>query len=277
MLKWLISLTGIDDFLEAIFNTTWARISSLILKWCETAIGFSTGYTGNFWTQPLIQGFLNFSRWVGVGMVAATTVLLIFDVVEDASRQKNIDYTMVFASFFKGLAFAIIAPEAGKYALVITNKMAGNLKISNVMLQTNLVESIKVKGNPVVASIIVGLACYIFLIVSLARFGTMFVQCLTPCLYVSDIIRGETAAMGSWIRQTVAIAITHLIETALFYLGVYFMTVDVAWLLSAACWIGMIQTKKVLDKYGMSCGVTGVVSSAWQVASTGINLATKLI
>jgi len=276
MLKWLLNISGIEELLGEIFTYAWKRASEWITKSCEKLINLSSTAADKFWDYDLILGFLRFSRWVAVGVVAASTVMLIFDVVEDAGRQRKIDFTVVYTNFFKGLAFALIAPEAGKYALMVINQLAGSLKISGI-LQTNLVNNINKTGNPVVTWILVAIASVVFLVMSLARFGTMFVQCMTPCLYVSDIVRGETAAMGSWIRQTTAIAITHLIQTSLFYLGAYFTGIDFTLFLAGACWIGMIQTKKVLDKYGMSCGVTGVVSSAAQAAVQGITLVSKVL
>lgn|GEM_PF-1335411 len=270
-LKWLLGLSGIDELLTELWDATWLRISKWILAQCENLIYKSTSSADGFWNEAIINQFLDFSRWISMGIVAAATVLMIFDVVEDAARQRQIDYTVIFGNFFKGLAFAIIAPYAGKYILTITSTLAGSLQLSSV---SEIVKGIP-KTNPVAGYLYVAAASVFFYIMSLARFGTMFVQSLTPCLYVSDIVRGETAAMGSWIRQTVAISLTHLIQTSLYYLGVYFMLHSNI-TLCLACWIGMTQTKKVLDKYGMSSGVTGIVSSAGQVVSTGISLVSKI-
>jgi hypothetical protein len=257
--------------LESILDGLGEWFNKKVLMLCEWGIGMSTSAANGFWDVPLINSFISFIQWVSVGMVAAATVMLMADIMEEAGKERHIEWSMIFTNFFKGVGFALVAPTAGKYALLISSQMANLLNLSealtsktNVMLQ-----------NPIWLLLVTIIACLIFAFMSLSRFGIMFVQILSTPLYISDIVRVETAAMGSWIRQTVAIALTYLFQTILFYLGAFFMTMQTQPFLGLACWLAMPQVSKILQKYGMSTGVTGVVSSAASAAQTGLYLMSR--
>lgn len=256
--------------LQSIFDELRVIIAQKLLEAAEWAIGISTSAADGIWDHPVIVMFLGFIRWLNVGVLGAATILLIFDIIEETGKQRTIEWSMIIINFMKAFAFAIIAPYAGKYALLFSARLAGTLQLSTAASQLrNAVPSLSFFIIVVVLA-----ACIIFAFMSLSRFGAMFVQVLSSVLYVSDIVRGESASMGSWLRQTVAIALTYLIQTILFYLGVFFLVKDQLFF-ALAFWFAMPQVKTILQKYGMSCGVTGVVSSAATVASAGLQLVSK--
>lgn len=247
----------------------WLQIK--VVNMCQEWIGISTSASDGFWHLPLMVAFVNFIRWVSVGMVAASTVMLLADIIEEAGKDRHIEWSTVIMNFFKGLGFALIAPSAAINMLMISSQLAGALDLSTALIYTND----QMMDMPASLLLIMLIACVVFAFMSLSRFGTMLVQVVSTPLYVSDIVRGETAAMGSWIRQTVAISLTYLIQTILFYLGAYFITMYAQPFLGYACWFALPNVARVLQKFGMSTGVTGVVSSAASVAQAGLQLAAR--
>lgn len=105
---------------------------------------------------------------------------------------------------------------------------------------------------------------------SLFSVGAMFLQALTVFLYVPDIVRGRTTSMGDWIRQTLSILVTYMFRNVLFFIG-FTSAINLDIIAMSCAWITMIGAAKLLQKFGMSSGFGGAVSSTVSIGQSAFS------
>lgn len=120
-----------------------------------------------------------------------------------------------------------------------------------------------------IGAAVTSIACIYFLYQALKCFGAMFVQIMTAFLYIPGILRGDTTAMGSWMRQTVAIALSFFFKYLCFYLALVYLVQGNIYL-TITFWTVMAASDKILDKFGWSFGTGGNLSGAANLAMQGL-------
>jgi hypothetical protein len=74
-------------------------------------------------------------------------------------------------------------------------------------------------------------------------------------LYLFSIPSGNTDGFMEWCRQTVAIALTNVIQTALLYIGLSLMSTDITKIfLGIGVIMGAGKVEEIAGRYGMATG-----------------------
>lgn len=255
-----------DMFLNSM-QKTFLEFATLILGWVNTALN-------SFWNDGVITGLFEVSKNVGRAIFVLAFIVMLLDIVEDHAANKPVYASTVIGNIFKALFFIEFAPVLGQYSLLVGERLMSVINLSESLSVLNLSERMTATGLiGAIQWIIMLVALIYFFIATLKRYSVMLIQILQCTLYIPPILRGDTTAMGGWLRQTVAISLTYFFQYLLFYLGLYFYLRSNL-LPSMALWLGMKEVPKILEKYGLSMGTGGNIgSSIAGLAQTGLMLA----
>lgn len=225
--------------------------------------------------EPMIISLLDFGIWVGRLVFVVSIVILLIDLAEEASSFKSdqfkvIEWPTIFFNIIKAVAFMEFAPRGAVLAMQVSSSMVGTLDAAEYFKDVSFSP-----GNLTMAMLIGLVAAICFAGVSIMRFGAILIQAFTPFLYVADIIRGHTTSMGDWMRQTIAIILTFLLQNILFIQGC------ISWasgstIIAYMLWLTMVFTSKYLTKFGMSSGITGALSSVNGMAQGTLSAVSKI-
>lgn len=262
---------------SAIWSFIQTQLENDLLSLCQQILKLIASCTANFWNEPAINVFLDFSKWANTIVFVVSLIFMLFDMGEEMASGKGIDYGMVFSNSVKAIIFVefncTLAEMSMQVADVLTTGL--HLQITN---DTSIFNNFMPTSGSVLFMILMLLAILIamivFFVMSVMRYGGMFVHILSSSLYITDILRGDTTSMGAWIRQMVAIAGTYIIQYYTFYLGMYYL-IQKQIIMCAICWTGMFGVSKILQKFGYSTGTRGVFNSLGSLASQGIGLLAK--
>lgn len=261
---------------DLLVNTFFQKFQTGVVNFFTSLISVVTQGVLNLFNTPILLDFVEMGILVGRLVFGATFLILLIDLLEEAGSWKSeqakaIEWTTIFFNLIKAVVFMEFAPKAGIvcFRLIVesvstfdpTPYLNGMLTSIPSMLIGALVGIVAVGG---------------FAIVSVMRFGAILVQSFTVFLYVPDVVRGHTTAMGSWIRQTVANLLTFFLQYVMFFMGLT-LCVDGQFVPACALWIVMCMLSKYLDKYGMSTGVTGAISTASHTAQSACHAISAMI
>lgn len=251
-MTWLFELYGnwVTDFFMKMFQDLTETVITLVLPLIDS-----------FWDNDILNGFLDFSEMANGVVLVLTLVVLGFDIVEE---QKGINWVQIVTNLIKGGLFAVFARYIGMSTLLISNLIVKNIKLEvDVGAIWNLSFSFPGSQLPVtiICSIILIAAFVSFAVVCAMRNASMFVLMMSSMLYIPDIIRGDTAKMGDWIRQVIAVSFTFVFQYILFHIGIGgWIKGDLVTALIG--FAGIFIAPKMLQKFGYSSGVTGIMSGA---------------
>lgn len=219
-----------------------------------------------FFNEPLIADSITFGRWLAYGIFAASLVVLLCDLAEEAGSLKSeqfkvIEWPTIFTNLIKAILFIEGASRLSIIGIQIGAQLTGQLNpngyFNGIAFGSGFWD---VLMPPIVLIAAVGFCC-----ITMMRIGAIFIQAFTPFLYVSDIVRGQTTAMGDWLRQTISILLTYFLQHVCFVQGLIFF-MNKSYISCLIVWVTMFGVSKLLSKYGMSSGITGVLSSVGGVA-----------
>lgn len=251
---------------------TWATewIMAGISKAVEAVLESITSLTGGFWDEPAIELFLNFSMTVNIIVMV---VALLFLCVEIAQQSGRVNWTVVFGNFAKVIVFIFFNRYIGLSSILFAEILTENLNLSMDAPSPGALIASIANGTSMVGVafllLIVAVAFVAFFIMSMLRNGMLFVQILTSSFYIPDILSGDTARLGDWVRQTVAISGTYILQYYTFYLGLTYFSTSL--LTCFTFWLAMFSVPRVLEKFGYSSGAAGVLSAAGSVAGAGMS------
>lgn len=218
--------------------------------------------TDSFWKDSLVNVFLNFSVTVNVIVAVVTILILCFDVAEEG---KAINWSQVIGNVMKGALFALFSRYIGLMCLELSNLIVSKLQVKydSETVWTGITNFNS--GQIIMWCIIIIIAFVAFCAMCLVRNASMLVLIMSSSLYVPDIIRGDTAKMGDWMRQVIAVSFTFVFQYVMFNLGVSGLLEGQPFICLGG-FVGMFVVSKMLQKYGYSSGVTGMASSAGNMA-----------
>lgn len=269
-----------NSMLNLIWTFFQTQIKNAMLDICQQIITLIGTGTSTFWTQSLVMDFLDFSKWANYVVFGVTLLFMLFDIGEEIASGKDVDLGIVFTNSVKAMVFvnfnSIIAITCMQLGDIITSSL--NFKLptdQNAMEKALSGIGISSANFIIVVALAILIACLVFFVMSVMRYGAMFVQILASSFYIPNILRGETQAMGDWMRQTVAIAGTYTFQYVTFYCGLYYL-LQYNVIICAIFWAGMMSAGKVLQKFSYSTGTKGVFSSLGSAAGQGISLLSKV-
>lgn len=269
-----------SSLISQVLSALQDQIKNGLLSICNQIISLIATGTAGFWDQPLIKAFIDFSKWTNMVVFVVAVIFMLFDMAEEFASGKDVDYSVVFMNTVKALIFvqfnALFAQMSMAISDILTTNMSFKLPTDTstmyVTINSNFANDIVFD---VLMLLVVLIGVLVFFVMSVMRYGSMFVLILSSSMYISDILRGDTTSMGSWLRQMVAIAGTYTFQYITFYCGLYFL-LDGNIVMCCMLWGGMFSASKILQKFGYSTGTRGVFSSAGSLASKGISLFSKV-
>lgn len=273
------------DLMSNLISLFFTFFENQIKNWFTDALAvmfqLATAITNDFWTDPIINVIMAFMHTIANVILVCSLVFMLFDIAEEASGFKSIPWGTVAINFLKATLFANafiwfgmnitnLAGEITAMFPIADIASADATAILNVFWPAGLIVSIMVACFLVAAYI-----CFIFM--SVLRFTNMFIHIFGGLYYISDIVRGDTSALGSWLRQAIVIACTYIIQFLMFTIGASILLDTSNYLtpstvMGAGMIVGMFFVPKILQKYGQSTGITGIagtVSQAGNILSSG--------
>lgn len=258
--------------IAAFFKYLWTLLCESIIKFIMDVISIINTNLLNAFSIPVISDFIFLGIRLGEILYAATFIILLMDIAEEASSMKSdqfkaIEWTTIFANLVKAFIFVEAAPRLAIMSMQTGARLVKEFDPSSYL---NFINS-TAPHLGLIGLLIMLVGVVGFALITMMRFAAMLIQAFSAFLYIPDIVRGHTTSMGDWIRQAVCICLTFFLQQVLFFMGIVcFYSSDVI----PACmlWLGMFYTPVFLGKYGMSSGVTGVLSSGARIATSTINL-----
>lgn len=268
-----------DAIGKMIWNFIHTAVKNDILDMCTKMIELINNGTSTFFENDIIKTFLEFSKWANFIVFAIAFLFMLFDLAEEHAGQKDVDYSVMFGNCIKALIFCQFNAEIAKMSMLIANVFTSKLNFNVQFDPQTAAQSFTIDYASPAFEILLLLAVLIgiivFFVMSVMRYGAMFVHILSSSLYISDILRGDTTSIGAWLRQMVAICVTYMLQYLTFYAGLYYIASENI-LMWAIMWAGMASCKKILDKFGYSTGTRGFFGATGKIASSGISLGLRL-
>jgi len=262
-------------FASAILTAFAGTITTLLIELSNIIMGWISNNTQNYWQHPIIQTIIAF--YSGFCMIALVTSVLamFFDIAEETMASKSVDYGTVFFNFIKAFTFMITAPLICSFSIEIGNIITNAIGFgSGLQFDGNALQDIIQQVNVIMlllVAVLLVIATIGFLMMSLVRFAHMIIHLLTAIFYIPDIVRGNTASIGDWVKQMIAIAGTFVIQYLLFAIGIsVFTNSDI--LLAMGMWVGMFSVPKILGKYGMSSGIAGLGNATMNMGNKAMRV-----
>lgn len=269
----------VNGLIQQALSALQDQIKSSILGLCNNILSLISSGTAGFWSNDIIKVFIDFSKWANMVVFVVAVIFMLFDMGQEFACGKEVDFGVVFVNTVKALIFVQFNALIAQTAMALSDLLTTNMSFS---LPTNT-SSMYVALNSNIATdflfdllimIFVLIVSVVFFVMSVMRYGSMFVLILSSSMYVGDILRGDSTSMGSWLRQMVAIAGTYTFQYITFYLGLYFLMQGNI-VMSCMLWAGMFNASKVLQKFGYSTGAHNALGTAGSLAGQGISLLSK--
>ena len=237
----------------------------LIQDFADSVIDFVLKLVDGFWQNNLLYAFLDFSVAINLIVLVVSILILCYDLAEE---NKPIIWKQILLNLFKGGLFTLFSRHIGILCLTLSNLIVQYLEID---VEPSVLWSV-VTALPS-TSLAMTLIWVLILIVSFVAFGvvcvirnaSMFVLIMSSALYIPDVVRGDTAKMGDWIRQVIAVSLTFVFQYILFCVGIG-GCIQYNPVTALTGFAGIFVVPKVLQKFGYSSGVTGIFSSAGNMA-----------
>lgn len=264
---------------QGIWGFFQTQIKNSLMSLCQQILKLMSSGLSGFWSETLIKAFLDFSKWTNMVVLAVSILFMLFDMAEENASGKSVDYSIVFTNTFKAVIFAefnaLFAQLSMSLADIVTTKL--NFKLpENTDKFFNPISSYTSSADFLIFMFLaVLIATVVFFFMSINRYGAMYIHILSSSFYITDIVRGDTTSIGSWLRQMIAISGTYIFQYIAFYCGLYYL-LDSKIVMCAVLWAGMFSVSKILQKFGYSTGTKGMLSSFNSMASQGISLLSKV-
>lgn len=226
----------------------------------------------NLFDNDIVSKVLQLMEYIGWILLAVGILFAIMNVYISYIENESVNFHLLILNIFKGL-IAILFLKVGAiriFELSITiNKLVANITSTpNYQQALNGLSSTLDKASFgilwfLVIAIIVVVSILVCLVQILKRGGMYIAHIMVGYLYIFSIPSGNTDGFMSWCRQTVAIALTNVLQTALLFMGLSLMASDISKIFLG---IGIImaagKVEEIAGKYGMSTGATGSMAGS---------------
>lgn len=261
----------LDRSTEALLGNFKDRFDAWIINLVMEVISNLEKLGSGFFDSAIVKQTLSFTAWLTWLVFGVAFIILLLDIAEEAGGYKpgqSLEVATVFSNFIKALIFILMGPNMAVIGIQLATTMTGQLSVNYTDLRNEIpnVATFDLAGG-LILIIVLLIALIGFFCFTLFSVGGVFIQAATAFLYVPDILRGRSTAMGDWIRQTVSIMITFLFRHILFIIGLT-GALNHDFITMCAGWIAMFGTAKLLQKFGMSSGFGGMVSRTAQMGQS---------
>ena len=258
---------AIPGMMEGFFAEMWKKVSEAIFGIFTWVLQQTLEPYKTMWNNPVIVLMVRLGEWAAHTVFIIALVFMLVDALEEMGSHKSVAVSDIFGNVMKGYLFCLAAPRIAIFALSFSAEVLSLLDFSSALNNFDI-EAFLV--STLVMTVILVIACVVFVFMVAKQHAMMFIHIITYSCYVANIVRGDTQAMGAWLRQMIAIALTFFCQFVMFYMGVFFF-MNGDHMLCLMAWMGMGNVTKVLNKFGMSSGFGGLASGASNMMRTGMS------
>lgn len=258
-MNWLFDQFG--EWLQSFYTSLFEGIANDV-------VDLSLSIVNSFWQDDLITTFQNLSLTINLTLAVLSIILVLVDLAEES---KPILWAQVFGNLLKGVIFAGFSRFIGQSTMLASNLIVENLHISfDASALVSVINSLPGTfiGHTIIWCLVIIVAFVAFFVMCLIRNASMFILMFSSALYIPDIMRGDTAKIGDWIRQVVAVSFTFVFQYIMFNIGISGMVAGDAsgYIQCLTGFVGMFVAPKLLERYGYSSGVAGIASNVGNMA-----------
>lgn len=247
--------------MDTIFNF----LKDKILGGSADAITYMTQASINLLDNNIVINVLNLFEYMGWIILTIGILFAIANVYIRYVENGTIDLHLLIVNLIRSI-IAILFLKAGAVRLFELSNTINGL-ISKITTTPDYKKSIaslsdilgKIQLN-ILWTIVIGLVAIIAIIICLLqimkRAGMYIAQIMIGYLYLFSMPSGNIQDFIDWCKQTVAIAVTNILQTALLFTGMSIMAHDGK---SLFLGIGVImaatKVEDIAGRYGMATGV----------------------
>lgn len=254
--------------MDVIFN----YLKDRLLGGAGNVLKYMSDVSINLFDNEIVNDILQLMEYIGWILLAVGVLFAIMNVYIQYVENESINFHLLILNIFKAIT-AILFLKVGAiriFELSITiNKMVADITGKpNYQKSLDALASTLDKATvgiiwTLIISVIVLVSVLICLVQILKRSGMYITHIMVGYLYIFSIPSGNTEGFTSWCKQTVAIALTNILQMALLFMGLSLMASDPTKIFLG---IGIImaadKVEEIADKYGMSTGATGSMGSS---------------
>ena len=276
---------------EAVSKAIWDTMLKWFYEIVYTALaaffdminGFGAEIFELGWVQAAIALFVKF----GWGLYVVGVVVAVFDVaVEYQHGRANIRSCSIniLKGFFACSLIGTVPVELYKFCITLQYTFSKNLVdayvLSNRVDFPKLVADVFNKifdletGHQGFIDLVFLFAfayCVIKLFFqNLKRGGILMIQIAVGTLYMFSVPRGYTDGFNQWMKQVIAICLTALLQTTLFYLGL--LTMSDQLILGLGIMFAANEVPRIAQQFGLDSSVKVNMMSVVHTATTTASL-----
>jgi len=247
--------------MDTIFN----YLKDKMLGGAGKVLEYMANVSINLFDNEIVNSVLRLMEYIGWILLAIGILFAIVNLYISYLESESINIHLLILNMFKGI-IAILFLKAGAiriFELSITiNKM-----IAEITTKPNYQQSLDKAEFGIlwflVIFIIVIVSTLVCLVQILKRGGMYIAHIMVGYLYIFSIPSGNTEGFTSWCKQTVAIALTNVLQTALLFIGLALMASDISKIfLGVGVIMAASKVEEIAGKYGMSTGSTGSMAGS---------------
>ncbi|HEY8889326.1 MAG TPA: conjugal transfer protein TrbL family protein [Clostridium sp.] len=226
----------------------------------------------DLFSNNIVDNVLKLMEYIGWVLLAVGILFAIVNMYISYLESKSIDAHLLILNIFKAL-IAILFLKAGSIRVFDLSITINDL-VCKITTKPNYQQSLDNVGNIIdkaefgilwvlIILITVIVSIIVCLIQILKRGGMYLAHIMVGYLYIFSIPSGNIDGFTGWCKQTVAIALTNILQTALLFIGLSLMASDITKIFLG---IGVImaasKVEEIAGKYGMSTGASRNIESA---------------
>ena len=216
----------------------------------------------DLFSNNIVDNVLQLMEYIGWILLAVGILFAIVNVYISYLESESINLHLLIVNIFKGI-IAILFLKAGVIRVYALSTTINDL-VCKITTTPNYKQSLDNVASGMgsvsfgvlwvlIITITVIVSILVCLIQILKRGGMYLAHIMVGYLYLFSIPSGNTDGFMDWCKQTVAIALTNILQTALLYIGIALIATDVTKIFLG---IGVImaasKVEDIAGKYGMS-------------------------
>jgi len=216
----------------------------------------------DLFSNNIVDNVLKLMEYIGWILLAVGILFAIVNVYISYLESESINLHLLILNIFKGI-IAILFLKAGVIRVYALSTTINDL-VCKITTTPNYKQSLDNVSSGIdsasfgvlwvlIITVTVIISILVCLIQILKRGGMYLAHVMVGYLYLFSIPSGNTNGFMDWCKQTVAIALTNILQTALLYIGLALMSTDITKIFLG---IGVImaasKVEDIAGKYGMS-------------------------
>ncbi len=258
-------------------DTIFGWLNSNLIKGAGVVLTDLSQVSINLFKNNIVDNVLQLMEYVGWILFAIGILFAIVNMYIAYLESETINLHLLILNIFKGL-IAILFLKAGAiriFELSITiNDLVSKItttpnyqkSLDNIVSQMTTESFSLLWGFFIIIAVLISVV--VCLIQILKRGGMYLAHIMVGYLYMFSIPSGNTEGFMDWCRQTVAIALTNVLQTALLYIGLSLIANDISKIfLGIGVIMAATKVEEIAGRYGMSTNTSAQFGAASKAIS----------